>query len=117
MSEHFLDIARKVLDRQVVDSNHIVCGKVDDLEIEGTTKLKVTALLLGNGVASARLPELAKYISRKIFGRRVVRIPWSEVEVITHEIKLRSTARELGLDERTGSIFKIISALPSSWKK
>ena len=117
MSQHFLDIARQVLDRQVIDSNHIVCGKVDDIEIEGKTKLKVTALLLGNGAASARLPELAKYISRKIFGRRIVRIPWSEVEVITHQIKLRSTARELGLDERSGTAFKIISVLPSSWKK
>jgi sporulation protein YlmC with PRC-barrel domain len=117
MSQHYLDIARQVLDRQVVDSNHIVCGKVDDIEIEGKTQLKVTAILLGNGAASSRLPELGKYISRKLFGRRVVRIPWSEVVVISHQIKLRSTARELGLDERTGIAFKIISALPSSWKK
>jgi len=117
MSQHFLDIGRQVLDRQVIDANHILCGKVDDIEIEGKTTLKVTAILIGNGSASERLPELAKYISRKFFGKRTVRIPWSEVDVITHQIKLKSTALELGLDERSGAVFNFISALPLSWKK
>ena len=117
MSQDHLDIARQVLDRQIIDANHILCGKVDDVEIEGKTALRVTALLVGNGAASARLPELAKYISRKMFGRRVVRVPWSEVDVITHEIKLKSHASDLGLDERSGFAFNIISALPSAWKK
>src|SRR5215216_2337802 len=107
MSQHYLDIARQVLDRQVIDANHILCGKVDDIEVEGKASLKITALLIGNGAASARLPELAKYISRKLFGRSVVRIPWSEVDVITHQIKLRSRASDLGLDERSGIAFDI----------
>jgi sporulation protein YlmC with PRC-barrel domain len=110
-------MAKQVLDRQIVDSNHIACGKVDDLEIDGKRKLKVIAILVGNRPASARLPEFAKRLSRKLFGDRVTRIPWSEVDVITHQVKLKSTASELGLDERTGIVFKIISALPSSWKK
>jgi sporulation protein YlmC with PRC-barrel domain len=117
MSETYLDIVQQVLDRQVVDSNHILCGKVDDLEIEGKTKLKVTAILIGNGAASERLPELAKWTSQKLFGKRVVRVPWSEVDVITHEIKLRSTAKELKLDERAGPAYRIVSSLPLSWKK
>jgi hypothetical protein len=117
MNQDYLDLSRQVLDRQVVDANHILCGKVDDLEIEGRTAIKVTAILIGNGAASDRLPELAKYISRKFFGRRVVRVPWSEVDVITHQIKLKSRATDLGLDERRGTAFNIISALPSAWKK
>jgi sporulation protein YlmC with PRC-barrel domain len=114
----YLDIVRQVLDRQVVDSNHFSCGKVDDIVIEGKTTLKVTAILVGNRAASGRLPELVKWISRILFGEEDMRIEWSEIEVITpHQIKLRSSARELGLDERTGFAARIIGALPSSWKK
>jgi sporulation protein YlmC with PRC-barrel domain len=117
MSQDYLDIARQVLDRQVIDANHILCGKVDDIEIEGKSPMKIAAILVGNGAASSRLPELAKYISRKLFGRRIVRIPWSEVDVITHQVKLRSHAADLGLDERSGTAFNIVSSLPSAWKK
>ena len=117
MTQNHLDLARQVLDRQVVDVNHVACGKVDDLEIGGERKLKITAILVGNGAASDRLPELAKYISRRLFGDHVVRVPWSEVNVITHQIKLRSTAKQLKLDERKGPIYKFISKLPGSWKK
>ena len=118
MSDHHdLDLSDRVLDRQVIDSNHILCGKVDDLELDDADGLKVTAILIGNGAASDRLPELFKYLSRKLLGTRIARVPWNEVDVITHEIKLRSSAAELGLDERSGIVYRIISVLPSSWKK
>src|SRR4051812_42706076 len=108
MSRDFLDMVREVLDRQVIDKNHILCGKVDDIEIEGKDKPKVTAILIGNGAASERLPELFKTLSQKLFGKAVVRVPWSEVDVITHQIKLRSEAKELKLDERTGAVYSFI---------
>lgn len=114
MTEGYLDLCRQILDRQVIDSNHIPCGKVDDIEMLGN---KITAILIGNGIASERLPELARAISKKIFGDRAVRVPWSEVHVITHEIKLRSRASDLGLDERKGWVFELISKLPLAWKK
>ena len=114
---HHLDLADRVLDRQVIDANHILCGKVDDLELEANGSLKVTAILIGNDAASDRLPELFKFLSRKLFGTRLTRVPWNEVDVITHQVKLRSTASDLGLDERKGVVFRIISSLPSSWKK
>ena len=114
---HYLDIAERVLDRQVIDANHILCGKVDDIELDGESGLKVTAILIGNGAASERLPELAKFLSRVLFGKGVVRVPWSEVDVITNEVKLKSSAKKLGLDERSGIAFRIIGALPFSWKK
>ena len=117
MNQDFLDMARQVLDRQVVDKNHVLCGKVDDIRIEGTTDLKVTGILIGNGAASERLPELFKFLSQKLFGKRVTCVPWSEVDVITHEIKLRLAAKDLSLDGRTGPIYNFISKLPLSWKK
>ena len=117
MSFHFLDLADRVLDRQIVDANHILCGKVDDIELGGIDNPEVAAILIGNGPASERLPELAKYISQKLFGTQFVRIPWSEVDVITHVIKLKSTAAELGIDERAGFAYNMISSLPLAWKK
>jgi sporulation protein YlmC with PRC-barrel domain len=117
MSQHYLDLIRQVLDQQVVDANHFPCGRVDDIEIEGTKDLKVTALLIGNGASSERLPELAKWMLTKLFGKRVVRVPWKRVSVITDKIKLDVTAKELKLDERNGRIFGLISKLPGAWKK
>jgi sporulation protein YlmC with PRC-barrel domain len=117
MNEKYLDFVRQILDRQVIDANHFPCGKVDELEIDLHNGARVTAILIGNGAASERLPELAKFLSRKIFGNRRVRLPWSEVSVVTDKIKLKSTAKELKLDERKGWVYKIISRLPRAWKK
>ena len=116
MSEHHLDIIRQVLDRQLVDANHNHCGKVDDVELD-LKRQKVVALLVGNAFASDRLPEFARYVSRKLFGRGRTKIPWSEVSVITDDIKLAQDAKEYGLDERKGFIFEFISNLPGAWKK
>jgi sporulation protein YlmC with PRC-barrel domain len=119
MTNGFLNIARQVLDRQLVDANNVPCGKVDDVEIEGSVggELRIKALLVGNGAASDRLPALCKFISRKIFGERVVRIPWSEVSIIKDHIKLTSRADELGLGEAGSMSDRIISKLPGAWKK
>ena len=117
MSEHYLDVVRKVLDRPLIDANHNDCGKVDDIELNLTGEPKIVALLVGNEYASDRLPELAKYISRKVFRRSKTRIPWSEVSVITDEVKLAQAANEYGIDERHGFVYDLISKLPGAWKK
>ena len=117
MNEHYLDLVRQVLDRQIVDANHLNCGKVDDVEISLKDKPTITAILVGNGVASNRLPQLARYVSRALFGRQVIRIPWSEVSVIRDNIKLAADAKVYGLDERMGWAYNIIERLPGAWKK
>src|ERR1041385_1876518 len=101
MNQKYLDFVRQILDRQVVDANHFPCGKVDELEIDLTGGLRVTAIIIGREAATERLPVLVRVLTRKIFGTgQDVRIPWSEVSVITDRIKLKSTAAELNLDER-----------------
>lgn len=115
--EQFVDMVRSVLDRQVLDSNLFPCGKVDDIEMEGETKLRITAILIGNGVASERLPDFARRLSQKIFGESVVRVPWEEIKVIGQEVRLWSTAEELGLDERKGFVYRLISKLPGACEK
>jgi sporulation protein YlmC with PRC-barrel domain len=119
MTKDFLDISANVLDVQVFDANNVPCGTVDDIEIEAGvgTELRIKALLIGNGAASDRLPQLLTSISRFLFGDQVVRIPWSEVSTITDRIKLFSTADELGLGEGQSVATKIIGRLPGAWKK
>lgn len=117
MNQDYLDMVRQVLDRPVVDCNEIHCGRVDDLEIDGVKEPKVTAILIGNGAASERMPELARYISQKLFGKKIVRVPWKDVSVVTEKIKLRVHAKDLKLDERTGFAFRMIERLPLAWKK
>lgn len=118
VSEEFLDLSQRVLDRQVVDVNNVPCGKVDDLELEGGVgELKLKGILVGVGVGSDRLPALARVLVQKIFGQRIIRIPWKEVNVINEQIKLNSEASAFGLDERRSMAFKIISVLPGAWKK
>ena len=117
MSQHYLDIVRQVLDRQLVDADHNNCGKVDDVELDLSGEPKVTAILVGNDFTSDRLPEFARWVSRKVFGRDKVRIPWEEVGVITDNVKLANDAKKYGLDERRGAVYKFISKLPGAWKK
>ena len=46
-----------------------------------------------------------------------MRVPWSEVSVITQHIKLKSRADELGLGEAGGAASRFIKKLPGAWKK
>ena len=118
MQSH-LDISRQLLDRQVMDANNVLCGKVDDLELEGGigTELKVTAILIGSRVASDRLPALPRYLLQKMVRRKIVRIPWAHVSVITNHIKLNTNASDFGLDESESIAFRFIGRLPGAWKK
>lgn len=71
-----LDLVRMILDHQLLDSDYVECGKVDDLEVEsheGTWR--VTALLTGR-----------------------TRVPWGQLERIGSRIKLHASAEKLGLD-------------------
>ena len=112
-----LDLYRRVLDHGIVDSDGLPCGTVDEIEASGGPgeSLAVVALLVGPAAWTPRLPALFGVISRLIAGSRLVRVPWSEVIEIGEQIKLRSTAVELGLgvaDRRAG---RWLAPLPMSW--
>jgi len=115
MKQDYLDIARQVLDRQLIDSNNVPCGKVDDLEIEVEGEaMKVKAILVGRGVRARRLPALLRLIAEKTAGGKAVRVPWEQVEVITSQIKLKSRADELGLNKTEREAAVWVSKLPLS---
>ncbi len=100
MNAVIFDLAGEVLDHTVFDSNERPCGKVDDIEIEGSVghPLRVNSILIGPGAWSARLPKFAASIVTKISGARVTVVPWEQVEQITPKVKLRIPAEALDLD-------------------
>ncbi|MBV9925715.1 MAG: hypothetical protein JOZ96_11910 [Acidobacteria bacterium] len=116
MKDEFLDLVRQVLDHEVVDSNNLPCGMVDDLEVSGGPggELRVTALLVGAGAWTRRLPSGFEGLAAFIFGRQQTRVPWSEVETVTERVKLRSRAEELGLGGADRKAAKILEKVPGS---
>lgn len=113
MKEKYLDVVRNLLDCQLLDANYIECGRVEDIELRGGIgRLEIIALITGPGAAARRLPALLQPLARKLFGSRETRVPWSEVLVITGQIKLKSRAAELGLAEEEERAAKWLRRLP-----
>lgn len=88
-----LDIALKVLDHQILDSEGRRCGNVDDLAIEDD---RVVALLVGPGYWAQRAGWLGKLASL-VGGTKRVRVPWEEVADVASHVVLRKPAAEYGL--------------------
>jgi hypothetical protein len=109
MNREFFDLAGEVLDHSIVDVNDYPCGKVDDVEIEGTLigGFRVRAILVGPAAWLHRLPRWAYRIIHRVLDTAVVTIPWEQVQEITPKVKLRLTAAAVGLgqtDERANQL-------------
>jgi sporulation protein YlmC with PRC-barrel domain len=93
-----LDVALRLLDHQLVGSDEVRCGKVDDVALEPDGgELVVAALLSGPRAQRRRLPAWASRLSRWV-GRDVEhRVDWEHVEKIEAAIKLDQPAEALGL--------------------
>jgi hypothetical protein len=100
LNRESVDLMRDVLDHEIVDVDGVPCGMVDDLELQGGpgSTLRVAAILVGPGAWSARLPWILPRLVRAVVGRRETRIPWAEVALTSDRIRLRSTAKDLGLN-------------------
>ena len=94
-----LHLAADVRDLQIVDSEGQCCGIVDDIELEGKAggELRVTAILTGPGAWRGRLSRPVLWLAQHIAGKRLARIPWSEVKHITSVVTLAKSAEVLGL--------------------
>ena len=101
-----IDIALRVLDRQLLDADGRRCGKVDDLAIQGGPDEipQVVALLVGPGYwpqRAGRIGSIASWIGRN----RKARVPWKHVASLDSAVRLETSAPELGLglgDDRLG---------------
>jgi sporulation protein YlmC with PRC-barrel domain len=91
-----VDIALGILDHQLVDSDGVNCGKVDDLEVQGldSGSPEVTEIIVGGNAWRSRgvLGRLAARLSGN-----AVHVPWSEVESVSSVVQLKRPAAELRL--------------------
>ena len=111
-----LDLARDVLDCQLMDSEGVACGRVDnvDLQVGPDGALRVRALLVGTGALVARLPALLQWLLELGGRRRQVSVPWSEVERIDGVVRLRRRAAELELGRLNRKAGRWLSKVPLS---
>ena len=112
-----IDLALGVLDHQLVDSDLHRCGNVDDRELAGIQEgaPRVTAILAGPAWSErGRTGRLAAWATRRSGRRRVVHVPWSEVERIRFGVRLRTTSHELGLDRGEERARKLVERMPGA---
>ena len=108
-----VDIALGILDHQLVDSQGLNCGKVDDLEIAGLNSdaPKVVEILVGGNAwrARGRLGRLAARVSGN-----AVHIAWSDVESVTSSVHLKRTSAELRLNRGDVRWARLVGRVPGS---
>jgi sporulation protein YlmC with PRC-barrel domain len=108
-----VDIALGILDHQLVDSDGVNCGKVDDVEIAGldTGSPEVVEIVVGGNAwrTRGRLGRLAAVLAGS-----AVHVPWSEVGSVTSVVQLRRTAADLRLNRGDERWSRLISRLPGS---
>jgi hypothetical protein len=109
-----LDLLRDVLDHKIVDVDGVPCGSVDEIALEQLAGAapQVAALLVGPGAWTPRLPPLVCTVASFLFGRAVVRVPWSEVGEITEVVRLKSPAASLGLGKPDRKAARWLSRMP-----
>ena len=112
----FIDLLRDVLDHELVDADGVSCGSVDEIAFEQPAGAapQVAALLVGPGAWTPRLPALFGVLAGRMFGRKVIRVPWTEVAEIGEVIKLKSSAGSLGLGKLDRKAPRWLMRLPKS---
>ena len=125
MAGRILEAALQLLDRQLVDKDGRLAGKVDDLELtfpDGGGPPLVTAILAGPGALSRRVGgRLGAWLEavanrlREGDDRRPARVPFSAVTEIGSAIRLRVVKAELETDRlEAWTRDRIIGKLPGA---
>jgi sporulation protein YlmC with PRC-barrel domain len=125
MAGRTLEAALQLLDRQLVDADGRLAGKVDDLELtfpDGGGPPLVTAILAGPGALSRRVGgRLGAWLEavanrlREGDDRRPARVPFSAVTEIGSAIRLRVAKAELETDRlEAWTRDRIIGKLPGA---
>ena len=106
MREDHFDVAYRLLDGELVDSEGRRCGRVDDAEI--------TAILSGPGTWAQRLPRALWRPAARILGEDCVRVPWDAVRDIDEVISLKRRGEDLGLGRGDDSAGRVVRRIPGS---
>jgi sporulation protein YlmC with PRC-barrel domain len=116
MRDDSFDIAYRLLDSELVDSDGRRCGRVDDIEIEGEPgePAEITATLSGPGVWAQRLPRPLWRLAGRVFGDDYTRVPWDAVRDIAEVTYLKGRGHDLGLGRGDDSVGRIVKRMPGS---
>jgi sporulation protein YlmC with PRC-barrel domain len=118
-----MELARNVLDQQVIDRKGVAMGKVDGvlLELREGAPPRVAAVVLGGVTLASRIhPRLGAWVKRWRKGlpgavARQTRIPWSRVLKVGNEIKVDANAyRSPALAAERWVRDHIVSHIPGS---
>jgi sporulation protein YlmC with PRC-barrel domain len=96
-----IKIVSQLLDLPIIDKDERSCGIVDDVELKGSPgkEMRIEAILVGPGAYEGRMPGWLFWLTRKIAGDRMARVPAAEIAEIGSVVKLKSKAEKLGLHE------------------
>jgi len=111
-----LKLLSEVRDLQIVDKDGRNCGICDDVELDGAPgePLTVSALLVGPGAYSHRLPKWAHRLIGHVAGRSMVRVPWDTIEKINGRIHLSVAAEAVGLRRTEDRLINRLKQVPFS---
>jgi sporulation protein YlmC with PRC-barrel domain len=100
MKDQEIRLKAQILDREVIDSEFFPCGKIDDVELEGEPgkPMKISAIVLGCGAYSKRLPASLRLLAERTIGTQETSIPWQQIKGIGSHIQLRSSVFDLKLN-------------------
>jgi sporulation protein YlmC with PRC-barrel domain len=112
----YVDLARGILDHQILDSEGRRCGNVDDLELDLTPggPAEAVALLVGPRYWPSRIRGPIGRLVARMGGNKGQKIPWSEVESVTSAIVLKRRAEELGLGRGDDRARKWVEWMPGA---
>lgn len=119
MSATSFQLGLDLLDHQIVDSDGMDCGNVDDLELEGGAEgeWRVSALLVGPGAWPERLGGVSGRVARAVVrrvlsGDGMVRVPFGEVAEMGATIVLAHRRAHYGLDRPDQRVARFLRFLP-----
>ena len=85
-----------VLDRQLVDRDGVLCGKVDNLLLRWDGReLRLCDLVTGWGAWPLRLPGWARGFGWRLLGDHPARVGWQEVQDVDSAVRISIAAAEL----------------------
>lgn len=109
-------VTHRLLDEQILDSEGRRCGRVDDIELQGSPP-RIAALLVGEGLYPRRLPRCLRRLARRLagperWGANAMRVPWDAVDEIDAAVHLRGKAEDHGLGNGDNPENWLVKRLP-----
>ena len=94
-----IKLVSQLLDVPLMDKDGRYCGIVDDIEFTGSPgkQARVKALLVGPGAYEGRLPAWAFWLTCRIVGNRIARVPLAEIDKLDSAVRLKCRAEDVGL--------------------